>query len=108
MQSGEKNDKKSRSGRGRVFQMWGERAQMQGVSTMEKSSASDKATKDTPTEGASMLCKRRSTGKKVEESREREGSACGQAMRSVAEGVGKKPGAHFMTKGTGTLWEGHT
>jgi len=29
-------------------------------------------------------------------------------MRSVAEGVGKKPGAHFMTKGTGTLWEGHT
>jgi len=29
-------------------------------------------------------------------------------MRSVAEGVGKKPGAYFMTKGTGTLWEGHT
>ena len=45
-----------------------------------------KATKGTPTEGASMPCKGKSTGrrKKVKESKGRRGSMYGQAMRSAA------------------------
>jgi len=49
-----------------------------------KSDTCGKAAKGTPTEGASMLCKGRSAGKRVEESGGRKSSAHGKAMRSVA------------------------
>jgi len=71
--------------------MWRGGTQVQGVSIMERKSrrkgnACDKTTKDVPTEGASIPCKEKGTGRRkiVEEDRGRRGSMYDQATRSTA------------------------
>jgi len=68
-----------------------------------------KATKGTPTEGASMPCKGKSAGrkKKVEEDRERRDSIHGQAMRSAAR-VEEELGGRVEKENRGTLWQRST
>ena len=63
-----------------------------------------KATKSTLTEGTGMPCKGRSAEKrkKVEESRERGNSACGQATKSIAR-VEEEFGSKVEEKSRGTL-----
>ena len=84
---------------------------MQRVSVVgekEKDSICSKAAKGAPTEGASMPCEGKSTGrgrrKKVEESRGRRGGMCGQATRSAAK-VEVELSRRAKKKSRGTLWK---
>jgi len=77
------------------------------VSIIEEKGKGDtysKATKSTLTEGAGMPCKGRSAEKrkKVEKSKERGNSACGQATKSIAR-VEEKFGSEVEEKSKGTL-----
>ena len=66
-----------------------------------------KAAKDTPTEGAGMLYKGRSAGKRVEESRGRKSSMHGQAMRSIAR-MEEELSGKIEEEGEGALRQGGT
>jgi len=75
------------------------------VGKEKKGSMCGKATKGILTEGASMPCKGKGAGKrkKVEESREKRGSAHGQAIRNAAK-VEKEFGGRVEKEGRGALW----
>ena len=73
---------------------------------MGKGGVYSKAAKGVPTEEASMPCKGRSAGKRVEESRERESSACGKAMRSAAR-VKKELSGRIKEESREVLWQGN-
>jgi len=71
-----------------------------------KDGAYGKAMKGAPTEGTGMLCKRKGAGKrkKVEKSRGRRSSICGQAMRSTAK-VEEKLSRRVKKESRGALWK---
>ena len=69
---------------------------------MEKGSMCGKATKGIPTEGASVPCKGKSTGKKVEESGGRESSACDKAIRNATR-VEKELSGRIKEESRGAL-----
>jgi len=71
-----------------------------------KGSMCGKAIKGAPTEGTSMLCEGKSTGrrKKIEKSKGRRDGICGQATRSTAR-VEEELSRRAKEKSRGTLWK---